>query len=951
VSSYFAPPSFRPHWSPATALARAAGPGRFAVVTTGSYDDPDWLTRIAAAKVAGTLPAETIPANVARTDADNDFAGAVRLAGRTVAVPGGDLSFNVRDYGAVPGGPDCSAAFQAAIDAAGAAGGGFVRAPGGQSAYVFYSPVFLDRDNVSLVGDGPDVTKLQGINPTQTFLYVWQRGTWGGSTLTPHVDVAAHLVSLSAAGISGVGGYGWNLKDDVTLQFVGTGFDQGPGDYAGWTGVDRCVLAFAIKSNAATWDSGTFYNLFGIFEQQGFPAPFAAFVSGNKVCLQLTTADGVKREFRVPINGSQQVQRVVLQIDLRTPEVVAFVQGVRVAVDDALKGEGWSGSLAFMPAWGTPFWVGRASDSFTSNDFAMLGLKFSHDPVYDGSVAVGEALARLDAATVTDANAFYTNDANTIAALSPPTSTAHNNWQVDTVGKFIGGVTHVGANTSARGLWVKKTHGVAETVNRPAVRDLSVEMSAFRHGAGIALGPAYDARIENVNVRGGAFCLATVRAATAYTTRVKDCTFSYATDHGVNLYFGIARFDNVDLKYCTRAPWLLRAVSATDRNGFYAPADTEVRVGTIFGPTPFVMDVWNADFESPGLPSDCYFHFEPTADSGLASTIQFVNCGGGGIADGRPYVRLKARHLNGAVRGTNYGRARLVVQGGFASYMSAAAACVVESDGYMWETAFDGLTTDLVPLAKDARGDDYTPLVGTPIVPAPSPPADPGAAFDEATLTGVHLVLRPDDLGVPDGAEIDGGDPELEVPREQVAGTVGSVTPAAGSVTYHAAVNGANGVVRFDTSSYLELDPPGSPAGGLTVVWATTATADVSHWDTRGVAGVWCAGSVVFPVGREPFLRTVGAPYGELLLHTVRVTDAPGRCVEYWVNNTLVERRRLNSDAAVDWGSVPTVWAKGGATAGVAGDLAYYFLAHAGLPDDELRWLQRKIMYRLGIPL
>jgi hypothetical protein len=67
--------------------------------------------------------------------------------------------FNVKEYGAVADGvSDDSAALQAAITAAGSAGGGVVKVPAGD--YLYSTTLSFPTNDVMFIGDGPDATYL-----------------------------------------------------------------------------------------------------------------------------------------------------------------------------------------------------------------------------------------------------------------------------------------------------------------------------------------------------------------------------------------------------------------------------------------------------------------------------------------------------------------------------------------------------------------------------------------------------------------------------------------------------------------------------------------------------------------------------------------------------------------------------------------------------------------------
>jgi hypothetical protein len=109
---------------------------------------------------------------------------AIALCLAPVAVRAEDASvLNVRDYGATPGGEaDCTAAFQAALDAAKAAGGGIVEAPVGR--YRFDGVLVIPKD-VTLSGVAAYAPAHAGIRDNSEELPV------SGSVLEPYAGAGS----------------------------------------------------------------------------------------------------------------------------------------------------------------------------------------------------------------------------------------------------------------------------------------------------------------------------------------------------------------------------------------------------------------------------------------------------------------------------------------------------------------------------------------------------------------------------------------------------------------------------------------------------------------------------------------------------------------------------------------------------------------------------------------
>jgi hypothetical protein len=101
--------------------------------------------------------------------------------------PLGLTSADIRNFGAVPNGPDCAPAIQAAHDSlltpnTTLAGGtnlasGLVRVPAGR--WIIQSPIWLDGDNMALVGEDSLVSIIQALTCTQSIIIgVKRRAAW-----------------------------------------------------------------------------------------------------------------------------------------------------------------------------------------------------------------------------------------------------------------------------------------------------------------------------------------------------------------------------------------------------------------------------------------------------------------------------------------------------------------------------------------------------------------------------------------------------------------------------------------------------------------------------------------------------------------------------------------------------------------------------------------------------
>jgi hypothetical protein len=82
--------------------------------------------------------------------------------------------FDIRQYGAVSGGPDCLAAFNSAISAAAANGGGEIRVPAG--IWTVSGTVTVNADRITIVGEGPNATRIKFDPASPAVLFDFNRG-------------------------------------------------------------------------------------------------------------------------------------------------------------------------------------------------------------------------------------------------------------------------------------------------------------------------------------------------------------------------------------------------------------------------------------------------------------------------------------------------------------------------------------------------------------------------------------------------------------------------------------------------------------------------------------------------------------------------------------------------------------------------------------------------------
>ncbi|MFC0544736.1 glycosyl hydrolase family 28-related protein [Kutzneria chonburiensis] len=300
---------------------------------------------------------------------------------------------NVLDHGAVPDGvTDCTAAFQAAVDAIDNDvnyGGGIVYVPAapnvidkdgkvvGQGRYRLDRSVIVDKSRVRIVGDDARRSVISTSAMTPAFIF----GLYRGTRTTPMST--GHWADLSGILDDSVGQrWGYRLAADgerVTVSLPASPFALGPTiggsriAVDNWASVSQLTLDFVVQNNSpGPWVD--FQPLFGMVDFDGRPAPWYAQVrvAGTQTYVRFCfrTTDGLYRELGIPFDGSEPLLRCSLQLDLADPAGAAAWVGhtarsaalVQVPVDTSQLNDFMPGTpLSFVANDASPFQLGVLS--------------------------------------------------------------------------------------------------------------------------------------------------------------------------------------------------------------------------------------------------------------------------------------------------------------------------------------------------------------------------------------------------------------------------------------------------------------------------------------------------------------------------------------------------------------------------------------------------------------
>lgn len=482
---------------------------------------------------------------------------------------------NVRDHGAVPDGvTDSASAFQAAFDAAVAlasvsgTGRATLFVPSGPRPYVFSRPVFLDGNNVAIVGEPG--SSVQMVASATTFY----AGVTRFTPSTANRPTLSGVLDATAAKAGALAGYrtlgtSW-LQYEACPLTCGVKASGGTSQSDNWTEtsqvtVDVCVapgtgttfplnapilgLGCVDPPEASPW----------LIRTTEVPNQLAVWFRCNDQFPGATTLDApmIRAAFFTIPSVLWPPYRISVQIDLKAATVTAFVNGTQVAVTPPTGP--WPKGLAFATNDHFSFLVGaggpQGNNSGTLPDLVLFGLKVSNAVRY-ADAGPGKPQTRLDSAAITDASRYFTDDASTVAYL--PFSDPLNAGMLASVN---GGATYGG-----------RTPGLI--VANPATTNDGLSLQGLQlwgatYGRGISAGGVMNFRVENLEVSGYVQAIGSSRTGLVYPFEILGCRLS-GSDAVVDLYNATAYLDRITVGMAGRVPFRVHNSNIVLRNLFIA---------------------------------------------------------------------------------------------------------------------------------------------------------------------------------------------------------------------------------------------------------------------------------------------------------------------------------------------------------------------------------------------
>jgi hypothetical protein len=593
------------------------------------------------------------------------------------------LRFDVTRYGARPGGADCTAAAQRAVDAAAAAvlairtadGTRMPRAdiffPGSASTYCFNDPVYIDSSFIWIKGEGfgSKVAMLaqRGFSP---FLFGLNRAGAAVPGATYRPDLFGKLDSSFAAGAGQK--WGVRFRGDSFIISPASALSHGgrsaeyPGGFECWHGMRRFTVEFAAEGFSSGQLPGGLY-LFG----QGSlvrPAPLIVRVTGtNTFSVTLGTQAArlgttTARDFTFSSGSATGVQKITLQVDCIAGTVKAAVNRVEVAVAGTLPAncypnENLCNQWVFNNYGDIP--------SVTQGDWSLLGFGVSLAPRYTFA-GTGQSIARIDAGTMTDAYSFGTTDPNTLAAFlfteDPAAAPRH---------LALWGPQSVSQSFSSA--FLVNNAGITPSANYCGIED--IEVAASSYGYAVALYYVLEFQASRLCLHPGCYGIGDIPRGANYRILLDEVLVG-AGDAGLYFYQAIVEANRVDFATSARSAVVLVGVEFTLTNanvaGASAPAYSFLSyfVGGYGGKV--ALDHVGIDNEDNAfLQAGLYFEREATGMSVQVNDVVFT-----GFGTDIPTIKLVDASVGGGVA---WIEANLVG--------TANVGALVQSDGRAWSGA------------------------------------------------------------------------------------------------------------------------------------------------------------------------------------------------------------------------------------------------------------------------
>jgi hypothetical protein len=581
--------------------------------------------------------------------------------------------------------------------------------PASLQSYQIAKPLLCDVPYLSISGDGKFQSVLQASTGHDILIFGVPRRSFdpNADPKDTKLEVTHENWQPSSLDETTKGRFCFKTLRSSYLYFQGTPFDQGQGDHTSWASVDQLTIDFAVeldKSVFSTWhEPKDGFRLFGLGgpDSQKHLSTFCCSImpSGARMRFQFVTADSVHREIQFDLPKKElALLRASIQLDLKSGEILAFVNGISVDVSLLKMGLGW-------PKKDTP-------TTFRANDFremqigtctfeaaigenniapvSIQGFRLTGALLYAKVDAGGEQSWRSGAVpgtwTLQDRFKYFDAVPGTFTVLLPL-------LEAETTYRFITwhGAMSGGGILSGKGLILHRTWNIPEasTIAGNSVKNIGLQHSGdMPFGRQICYGPIYDFEVLASRFVGGSQNIGAMNGAVGYPVTVRECGLEYASDtaiyaQGNGWWWGEA----LTIKYYGRTAvrtqksyMHLSKVFLTDSKfGSDKRPITEVVFAFQNGFGALLEDV-HPNFESVG-PRKAYVTCDLPLGLERGPTLKLRNFLGGALSPGTRLVMLEGRRR---VKSAHYPSGRAVLDFVIGQGVVPASDRIWIEDKKMW---------------------------------------------------------------------------------------------------------------------------------------------------------------------------------------------------------------------------------------------------------------------------
>jgi hypothetical protein len=539
--------------------------------------------------------------------------------------------------------------------------------PGSPSAWQVDRPVWVGKSRVKIYGEGRENTHLNSTGGYPALFFMTK--TPGGATLDPATNFLDAFGVLDASAASATG-QRWGLATKGSSFLISSASALSHGPYqGGWPSLSGLTVDFAIdlgpyglsktRTNQ-TLNSG--YPLFGLSHFAN-PSPFLCRVDPNYgIQVYFCTIDSAGtrtiRSFTFNTTAINLV-RVAWQIDFVNRRVLAIVNGLIVAVNSAYLGADWATAtgLTFIDNELSHFCIASESNGLAASayyggasapmttvggysDLRLYGLHVNAGPRYNNGT-VGATATRIDAGSTNDANTYFALATPTIAYLTcseNPTDIAPDRFVRIRAG--VGAVGTMGHPEQWAAYLSAQHNDIAVGISDNEIKDISLQCGVG-YGHAVALGWVLNFRAERVEVRGGAYGLATLNCGANYPVWLYDVR-AYGYDSPIYLFWSIFTIDKLNVQLSGRTSIRLAGATGTIKDSFVAANGSPAHLIKIHGHQAggfYQLNNFTWDFEGGPYPSGAVIYCE--AHGFVPSTkLGIDGLGGGTIGGGAVVIDL-----------------------------------------------------------------------------------------------------------------------------------------------------------------------------------------------------------------------------------------------------------------------------------------------------------------------